>query len=335
MSLRGAEERQMRLVTFADSGAERLGALVENGAEVVDLAKAHGAISRAAAPALASMQALIEAGEPGLDVARAAAASGQARRLLSEVRLLAPLPLPLQIRDFLCFEKHLVQGFERARRLRAAEAPDPAAALAEMAARGVLAVPKVWYERPIYYKPSRFAVCGTGQDVAWPSYSRAMDYELEFACVIGTPGRDIARADARAHIFGYTIFNDFSARDEQFLEMPGQLGPGKGKDFDNSNVFGPCIATADEIPDPYRLTMIARVNGEERGRGSSAEMGWKYEDCIAHVSRAETLHAGEILCSGTVGNGCGLELGRLLEPGDVVELEVENIGVLRNRVLRG
>ena len=218
--------------------------------------------------------------------------------------------------------------------MRAASAPDPEAALREMEANGILAVPKIWYERPIYYKPSRFAVCGSGQDVTWPIYSKLMDYELEFACVIGAAGRNISPADARKHIFGYTIFNDFSARDEQVIEMPGQLGPGKGKDFDNSNALGPCIVTADEIPDPYALSMVVRVNGEERGRGNSSEMGWKFEDCIAHVSRGETLHPGELLCSGTVGNGSGLEIGKFLNAGDIVELEVEKIGVLRNRVLR-
>ncbi len=325
----------MRLVTFEESGTHRLGALVENGAQLVDLAAAHGAISRAAAPALASMQALIDAGDAGLDMARAAEKSGQARKPTASVRLLAPLPVPPQMRDFLCFEKHLLQAFGKAREVRAMGTPDPAAAIREMEAKGILAVPKIWYERPIYYKPSRFAVCGTDQDVTWPSYSKLMDYELEFACVIGKPGKNIAKADGRKHIFGYTIFNDLSARDEQMIEMPGQLGPGKGKDFDNSNVLGPCITTVDEIPDPYTLTMIVRVNGEERGRGNSSEMGWKYEDCIAHVSRAETLHAGEVLCSGTVGNGCGLEVGKLLNPGDVVELEVEKIGVLRNKILRG
>jgi 2-keto-4-pentenoate hydratase/2-oxohepta-3-ene-1,7-dioic acid hydratase in catechol pathway len=178
-------------------------------------------------------------------------------------------------------------------------------------------------------------VCGTGQDVTWPAYSETIDYELEFACVIGTRGRDIPKDKARAHIFGYTIFNDLSARDEQTLEMASNLGPGKGKDFDNSNPVGPCIVTADEVPDPYALDMIVRVNGEERGRGNSREMHWKYEDCIAFVSRNETVHPGELFCSGTVGNGSGLEIGRYVEPGEVVELEVEKIGVLRNRIVRG
>ena len=193
--------------------------------------------------------------------------------------------------------------------------------------------PQAWYERPIFYHPNRFNVCGTGADVPWPAYSENMDFELEFGCYIGKAGKDIPQARAREHIFGYTIFNDFSARDEQTREMAGQLGPGKGKDFDNANAMGPCLVTAEEIGDPYRLEMVVRVNGEERGRGNSRDMRWKFEDCIAHASRSETLHPGEFFGSGTVGNGCGLESLRFLQHGDTVELEVEGIGVLRNRVV--
>ena len=324
----------MRLVTFATSGAERIGTLVDGDTRVVDFAAAQGGAN----PAFASMQALIEAGEAGLDQAREivveARRSGRGMIETASVRLLAPLPKPPQMRDFLCFEKHLIQAFTRIQQMRAATAPDPERALRELEKQGAFKPPKVWYERPSFYKPSRFAVCGTDQDVTWPAYSKTIDYELEFACVIGKPGRDIPKDRARAHIFGYTIFNDLSARDEQSLEMLSNLGPGKGKDFDNSNPVGPCIVTADEIPDPYALDMIVRVNGEERGRGNSREMHWKYEDCIAFVSRDETIHPGELFCSGTVGNGSGLETGHYVEPGEVVELEVETIGVLRNRILR-
>jgi 2-keto-4-pentenoate hydratase/2-oxohepta-3-ene-1,7-dioic acid hydratase in catechol pathway len=194
--------------------------------------------------------------------------------------------------------------------------------------------PRAWYERPIFYHPSRFSVCGPEAEVPWPAYCEKLDFELEFGCYIGRPGKDIPKERARSHIFGYTIFNDFSARDEQAKEMAGQLGPGKGKDFDNANAMGPCLVTADEIGDPYRLEMAVRVNGEEWGRGNSRDMHWKFEDCIAHAARSETLQPGEFFGSGTVGNGCGLEQMRFLEPGDVVELEVEGIGVLRNRVVR-
>ena len=324
----------MRLVTFTVAGAKRLGALVNGDRLIVDFAAASSGD-----PVFASMLALIEAGAPALDRARAIVADAQrsGRGLIetAAAKLMAPLPAPPQMRDFLCFEKHLIQAFARLRQVRAAAMPDPEKALREMEAAGTYNVPKIWYERPSFYKPSRFAVCGPDQDVVWPAYSKTIDYELEFACVIGKAGRNIANDKAREYIFGYTIFNDLSARDEQAQEMLSNLGPGKGKDFDNSNPIGPCIVTADEIPDPYALDMIVRVNGEERGRGNSREMHWKYEDCIAFVARDETIHPGELFCSGTVANGSGLETGRYVAPGEVVELEVEKIGVLRNRIVRG
>jgi 2-keto-4-pentenoate hydratase/2-oxohepta-3-ene-1,7-dioic acid hydratase in catechol pathway len=301
----------MRLVTFQVGGGEsappaRPGALVDGGRTVVQLP----------AP---SVLAIVEGGQEALE--RAAEALKRPPREsvfpLAELTLLAPIPQPPQMRDFLCFEKHLVQAFGAVAKLRGTEAR----------------IPQIWYERPIFYHPNRFNVCGTGADVPWPRYSERLDFELEFGCYIGKAGKDIPKERAREHIFGYTIFNDFSARDEQTLEMMSQLGPGKGKDFDNSNVMGPCLVTADEL-DPYNLEMLCRVNGEEWGRGNSSEMRWTFEDCIAHVSRSETLHPGEFFGSGTVGNGCGLEHMRFLKPGDLVELEVEGIGALKNRVVR-
>jgi 2-keto-4-pentenoate hydratase/2-oxohepta-3-ene-1,7-dioic acid hydratase in catechol pathway len=328
----------MKLVTFrVGKGAPRAGALVEEGTQVLDLQAAHRARYGKGSRLLASVLAIIEAGDSALVLAQAL--SKNLRRMKSamlaigQVQLMAPVPEPPQMRDFLCFEKHLIQGFEQIRRMRAGQSADPAAALKEMEQKGLFTVPKVWYERPIFYHPSRFCVVGTGVDVHWPAYSKTIDYELEFGCYIGPGGRDIPRDKAREHIFGYTIFNDFSARDEQTIDMGGQLGPGKGKDFDGGNVMGPCLVTADEMPDPYKLDMRVRVNGEQRGRGNSADMHWKFEDCIAHASRSETLHPGEFFGSGTVGDGCGLEHMRFIEKGDVVELEVEGIGILRNRVV--
>jgi 2-keto-4-pentenoate hydratase/2-oxohepta-3-ene-1,7-dioic acid hydratase in catechol pathway len=161
-----------------------------------------------------------------------------------------------------------------------------------------------------------------------------LDYELEFGVFIGKGGVNIPAEKARNNIFGYTIFNDVSARDAQSREMEGQLGPAKGKDFDTGNVMGPCLVTADEIPDPRALTMVARINGEEWTRASSATMHWTFEQIIEFVSRDETLYPGEFLGSGTVGGGCGLELDRWLAPGDLIELEVERIGTLRNRIVK-
>ncbi len=329
----------MKLVTFQSGRtAPRAGALIDAGRRVLDLQAAQRARYAKSSPMLASVLAMAQAGDAALELAakliKGAARSRSATHAIDAVTLLAPIPQPPQMRDFLCFEKHLLQAFGAARKVRAANAPDPEAAIREMDAKGILMVPEVWYERPIFYHPNRLNVVGTGCDIQWPSFCNMLDFELEFGCFIGKPGRDIPKSKAREHIFGYTIFNDVSARDEQMKEMPGQLGPGKGKDFDTGNVLGPCLVTADEIGNPYRLKMEARVNGERWGGGNTSEMHWKFEDCIAHAARSETIVAGEFFGSGTVGTGCGIEQMRFLKPGDVVELEVEGIGILRNRFVK-
>jgi 2-keto-4-pentenoate hydratase/2-oxohepta-3-ene-1,7-dioic acid hydratase in catechol pathway len=310
----------MKLATFDSGSGPRLGAVIDGDRSIVDLSDAHARRNGEAAPALASMLALIDAGPAGRALADAVVADppGEDAVALSAVRLLAPLPEPRQIRDFLCFEEHLRNAFDQAAKRTGRQ----------------FDIPPVWYEQPIYYKANRFSVVGADADIVWPHYAELLDYELELACVIGTGGVDITRADALTHVFGWTIFNDVSARDAQLKEMAGQLGPAKGKDFDTGNVLGPWIVTADELGDPQALTMVARVNGEEWSRGSSATMHHTFADVIAFVSQSETLHPGEVLGSGTVGTGCGLEQGRYLSPGDVVELEIENIGVLRNRITK-
>ncbi|SFU07909.1 fumarylacetoacetate hydrolase family protein [Paraburkholderia aspalathi] len=327
----------MRLVTFqlAD-GAQRSGALFDNDQAVLDLREASRIVRGGDSVALASVQALLTGGEPLLEEARAlqARAPADAVRERSAVKLLAPIQPPTQMRDCSCFELHLRQSFAAARRARALRTPDPEATLKAMNTRADDRVIDTFNRQPIYYKCNRFAVIGPDDDVIWPAYSKLLDFELEFGCYIGQRAKDVSRENARAHIYGYTIFNDISARDAQATEMGGMLGPAKGKDFDTANVMGPCLVTADELGDPYDLTMIARVNGEEWGRGNTRDMRWQFEDVIAHISRSETLHPGEFLGSGTVGNGCGLEQLRYLKPDDVVELEVEGIGVLRSRIVR-
>jgi 2-keto-4-pentenoate hydratase/2-oxohepta-3-ene-1,7-dioic acid hydratase in catechol pathway len=195
-------------------------------------------------------------------------------------------------------------------------------------------VPEVWYQQPLYYKGNRFCVASSGKDVVWPAYSELMDFELELACIIGKKGKDISHANAKDHIFGYTIYNDFSARDTQMQESGGPLGPAKSKDFDDSIILGPVIVTADELQDPYQLRMQARINGETWCDNNSSTIHWKFSDMIAHISKSETLHPGEVIGSGTVGFGCGLEHLRFLNDGDVVELEIEHIGVISNKVVR-
>jgi len=276
----------------------------------------HGRIDRD----FADMLSLIDAAIPGLERAAelARAWPAEASEDLDDVKLLAPLPIPRQIRDCMAFEEHVRNSRKQV----------------ELRTGRPQRVPEVWYQRPVYFKCNRFNVIGHDADVIWPSHSDWMDYELELACVIGRTGKDISKANAAAHVFGFTIFNDVSARDVQFDEMKAGLGPAKGKDFDTGNVFGPWIVTLDEIGDPHLLAMEARVNGERWGGGNSRAMHHTFWDIIAYVSQAETLFAGEIIGSGTVGTGSAHESGRKLAPNDVVELEIEKIGVLRNRIVK-
>ncbi|SLN76305.1 fumarylacetoacetate hydrolase family protein [Oceanibacterium hippocampi] len=314
----------MKLCTFQSrndsNGPARVGLVLAGEAEVLDLAAAEAATGATASGHFASMLALIDGGEAALAGCRALAEAPRASAVLplDGLRLLAPIPEPRQIRDCLVFEEHLQNCLVTAEKMTGQKG----------------AIPPVWYEQPIYYKANRFSVVGPGHDVVWPAYSSIMDYELELACVIGRTGVDIPAERSAEHIFGYTIFNDCSARDAQLREMAGQLGPAKGKDFDTGNVFGPWIVTADEIGDPYALAMEVRVNGERRGGGNSRAMQHRFDAILAHISASETIHAGEIVCSGTVGTGCGLEIGRFPEAGDVVTLEIEKIGILENRFVR-
>ena len=325
----------MRLVTFEHEGHRRAGAFIEGDSRVVDLAEAHRQKHGVVVPALADILALIEGGDDALDMAMEAVKSAPVTsvRRREDVRLRAPIQPPPQIRDCSTFELHQRQAYAAGRAMRArAKGVDVIADTGPSEAEQRIL--DLFVKQPLYYKANRFSVIGTGGTVIWPAYSRMMDFELEFGCYIKKLAKDVSVENARDYIFGYTIYNDFSARDAQAIEMIGQLGPSKGKDFDTGNAMGPCLVTVDEIPNPYDLTMIARVNGEEWGRGNSGTMHWTFEDLIAFISRSETLYPGEFLGSGTVGNGCGLEAQRFLKSGDEIELEVSGIGTLVNRIVR-
>jgi 2-keto-4-pentenoate hydratase/2-oxohepta-3-ene-1,7-dioic acid hydratase in catechol pathway len=263
---------------------------------------------------LVSTQLLIEQG-PELwkevhDVARAAQSLPWLEVTATErdLRWLCPLDKVASLKDFLAFEDHVKRGAQR----RGAD------------------VPEYWYEAPVYYKGNHRAIIGPDATCPWPSYTKRLDFELELALIVGRRGRDVAAEHAGDYVFGFTIFNDFSARDVQAKEMSAWLGPAKGKDFGNS--LGPCIVTADEVGTEPDLQMICRVNGEEWGRARSSEARWRWADILAHVSEAEDIWPGDVYGSGTPGGCCGLDQGRELSPGDVVELEIEKIGILRNKV---
>lgn len=247
-------------------------------------------------------------------------------RPLSRVRLLAPVQ-PRTLRDFLTFEEHL----EGSLKLLGASAPHPA-----------------WYDQPLFYFSNINAVIGPDEPVAVPPGCRLFDFELELAVVIGKPGRDLSPEQAAEHIAGYTLFNDWSARDLMAPVVPVGLGPVKGKDF--ANTLGPWIVTADELA-PYRrddrlaLEMHAEINGVAlpAGGDNSANMAWSFEELIAFAARGAQLVPGDVLASGTCGGGClleywahtGSEQPPPLRPGDVVTLVVEGIGSVSNRIVAG
>jgi fumarylacetoacetate (FAA) hydrolase len=213
-----------------------------------------------------------------------------------------PADQPPSVRDFMAFEEHV----RNARANRALE------------------VPAVWYELPVFYFSNPGAVYRDGDDVPTPPDTAALDYELELACVIGAGGRPE----------GFTIMNDWSARDLQAREMQVGLGPAKGKDFATS--LGPVMVSPDDLPADLDMRAVARVNGEVRTDSRTGGMHWSWEELLAAAARnTPGLRPGDVIGSGTVGRGCILEHGdgRWLQAGDVVELEIEGIGVLRNRVV--
>ena len=319
----------MKLVTFTADNRTHVGAIDQTGATAISLTDASKGD-----PRFASMLELIRSGPPALsDAAEMLELHPvDAAYDLDAVTLKAPLPNPVRLRDCSLFIEHLQPAFRGLARKIASAAEDPEAEYERLVATGRYDMPQVFTEQVIYYNADHTAISGPGDVIVAPQETRQLDYELEFAAVIGRTGRDIGAADAPDAIFGYTIFNDWSCRDLQSAVMASQLGPSRGKDFDGSNTLGPCIVTADEIPSPYDLELTARVNGEVWSHGSSSTMHHTFEDAIAHFSLGRTIYAGEVLGTGTVLSGSPVEIGKELKDGDEVELEVSGIGVLRNRV---
>src|SRR5713226_7700745 len=292
----------MKLATFRYGAKEKIGLVHGNHSRVFDLASAADRDGKSN-PAFASMLSLIDAGASALDQAQKLFdKSGDDKTLsvdVAAVEILAPVPEPRQMRDGMSFPLHILQA-PRGQLKLAARAKNDMAELARLNAEPLGELPEVYRKQPIYYITNRFSVRGTNTTVKWPRYSKVMDYELEFGIVTRRKRANIPLREARDHIFGYTIFNDFSARDIQGTEMEGRLGPAKGNSFDGGNVLGPWIVTPDEIGDPQALDVEVRVNGETRSRGRTAGMLFSFEEILAHVSQAETIHAGEFFGSGTV-----------------------------------
>ncbi len=241
--------------------------------------------------------------------------------LTGTLTLLSPIPEPPSVRDFYAFEQHVKSA--RARR--------------------GLSMISEWYEIPTFYFTNNSEIYGHDEPVPYPVGSKELDIELEIACVIGREGKDIPVEEAASYIAGYTIMNDWSARDFQRKDMKLNLGPGKGKDFATS--LGPWLVTPDELAsrrsgsgasERYDMTMLARVNGKEISHGNFNQIYYSFPQMIAWASRNARLRIGDVLGSGTVGTGCLLELGTEVHPwfqrGDIIELEIEGVGVLRNRI---
>jgi 2-keto-4-pentenoate hydratase/2-oxohepta-3-ene-1,7-dioic acid hydratase in catechol pathway len=325
----------MKLATYRANGAAKVGAIDAAGARVFDLAAAAARAGAGDSP-FASMLSLIDADEAGLDLARSLLGrrGGEADLWLplEEATLLAPLPEPRQMRDGMSFATHIRQSARGSQAIRAMATGGPEAFRKAMAAP-LGELPAIYRQIPIYYITNRQTVVGPGATVQWPRYSKVMDYELEIAAITRRTRANIPATEANQHIFGYTIFNDFSARDRQTIEMEGRLGPAKGKSFDGSNAMGPWIVTSDELGDPETLKVEVKVNGETRSTSDTGEMLFSFAEVIADAAQDETIHAGEVFGSGTVGNCCGLEIGRFLRSGDEVALHVDRIGVLRNTVV--
>jgi 2-keto-4-pentenoate hydratase/2-oxohepta-3-ene-1,7-dioic acid hydratase in catechol pathway len=302
----------VKLVSFLKEGEVRAG--IVQGELVVDI----HAVSGGLLPK--DMLSIIDLGDEGLKRMKELGTISEKDtgvHSLGDVTLKSPIPRPVSIRDFYAFEEHVKTARKR---------------------RGLDVVPE-WYDIPVFYFTNHLAVKGPLDHIAKPAGCEWLDYELEIACVIGKEGTNISKENAEDHIYGYFIMNDWSARDIQKHEMKVGLGPAKGKDFATS--FGPYLVTKDELEtyrrgDRFDLPMTAKVNGKLLSEGNYQDIHYTFADMIERASKDVTLYPGEVIGSGTVGTGCILELGTethpWLKPGDVVELEIAGLGVLRNRI---
>jgi 2-keto-4-pentenoate hydratase/2-oxohepta-3-ene-1,7-dioic acid hydratase in catechol pathway len=262
--------------------------------------------------ALDPLHRIVNAMTPSCNIKGARATQGpggeQVIWPLSEVRLRPPFTKVPVLRDFAAFEDHLHSTFSRMG----------------------LKIPPVWYEQPTAFKGNSTSLFGHEDQIVWPRYTEKLDYELEIAAVIGRPGRNLSHQEANGHILGYTLLNDFSARDTQRGEMAISTGPFKGKDF--AWGLGPWIVTLDELGDPATLKMSVRINGEIWAESTPGEMQWSFPEAVSYTSQDETLNIGDVIGSGTVNRGCGFEIDRWIKPGDIVELVADRIGTLRHRI---
>lgn len=322
----------MKLVTFKNpKGKVRIGWL--RGEGIVDMKLADNRLP-------ANMLAFIDGHERYFDLIKSGDLETKTypHYTLATAPLLAPLPNPRSFRDYIGFEQHMLNASKSFGHT----------------------VGEAWYEVPIFYFTNHHGIFGPDEDIPCPEKETRLDIELEIAVIIGKKGKNIKAAEADDYIFGYTVFNDWTARAIQKHEMTVPLGPHKGKDF--ANAIGPCIVTKDELEsrrlrlsdvefpehlrkptyperaDRYNLKMTAKINGQVVCEGNYNTVYWTFPQMIERAAEnGVTLMPGDILGSGTVGWGSLVEnnfsVHRPLVKGDKVELEIEGIGILRNRVV--
>lgn len=336
----------MRLVSYEVQTAlgrfQRIGALAHN--TTVDLTGAYAAYLAEAGDTNAALRAaealvppdmvrFLEGGAASRQAAeRAIAYAGERLRkesaptgahgqrlnfAESELRWLAPVPKPHMVRDGILLLDHYKVGMERLFKIT-----------------GKDQIPEATKTMPIFWKPSRGAVAGHKEPIRWPKYSQKMDYEFELGVYIGKRGMDISAENAKDHVAGYTIFNDLGLRDIQPAELTLRMGPAKAKDFYTSKIMGPSLVTPDEVGDVENLGLKIRVNGETWFEGKLGNWAFTFEQVIAYVSRDETLEVGDFFGSGPPAYSAGFEINKWIKPGDLVECEIDKLGVLSNTIVK-
>ncbi len=323
----------MKLFSYTDNRGQRTGVMASDLQYAFDIADIVSANEGRDFSHFSRMQNIIDAGDRALSlIENSLLFETQEKLVFSKLSLLPPIPQPKKMRCFSVYEKHMNQAVDALLNAKGGK-------LLQLINKVIplVRIPKAFYTTPFYYKGNPLSVIGDKQKVSWPTFpEEKMDYELELGLVIGKAGKDIAESEALDYVFGYTCFNDFSARDRILLEM-GKLKVGmlKAKDFDSGNAIGPWIVTADEIPDPQNLPMRVYVNNELKGEANTSEMLWSIRQQIAKASEGETLHPGEFFGTGAAGNGCGIERWEFLNVGDEVRLEIDGVGVLTNQLVAG
>jgi 2-keto-4-pentenoate hydratase/2-oxohepta-3-ene-1,7-dioic acid hydratase in catechol pathway len=327
----------MKLIAFETQGEMKFGAVDVRGQRAIDCQRVR-ALREARMPAPASLMELIDQGEGGLmqvrdDLSWAESHDTNAEagiHNLSSVKLLPPTGIPPRLVCFSVYAGHMRNAAKAVMTMRLGIIGRG------IAATGLVPVPnKGFYRSAIYYKGNPQSVSGPDQVILWPGQSKMLDYEMELGVVMGRGGLNIDARDAMSHVFGYTVFNDFSARDWLMKEILQMRGPLKSKDFATGNALGPWVVTRDEVVDPHALDMKVRVNGVQQAQSNTSQMSHRIDALIAEASRHEPLPAGSVIGTGCATNGCGLEQLKFLKPGDLVEIEIESVGTLRNRIANG